>query len=58
MRTETRGEVGAVKSILSPPVIFYITDLSKAFQGNTSDLVLCVCLFWCQFLYYFHLLCV
>ena len=36
----------------SPSGILYYLP----FQGGTSESVLCVCLFWCQFLYCFHLL--
>ena len=35
--------------------IEYNCFLSKMqIQGGTSELVLCVCLFWCQFLYCIH----
>ena len=35
----------------------HLTSIA-AFHGGTSDLVFCVPLFWCQFRYCFHLLCV
>ena len=49
-QTEAEGEV----NWFNPPR----NILLLTFQGGISNLVLCVCLFWCQFLYCLHLLCV
>ena len=49
---ELRARLGSRLTGLNPQEIFNILP----FQGGTSDLALCVCLFWCQFLYCFHLL--
>ena len=53
--SEAKGEVGYPLNRFKPPsnILYY-----RPVRCGASDLVICVWLFWCKFLYCFHFLCV